>query len=224
MLFRSSGNDFFCFQKRVVKGAEFLNLEHPDCGDPTEHGFADVWKKDCFGWEYKGKKKNLDEAYRQLQRYREALYNPLLLIVCDFDRYIIRTNFNGTVQEIHEFIHDHIDRPENWRKLRAAFEDPEFLKPQRTTAEVTKKLAEEFAKVARSLHKRESAELADAHTRAEVNVAQRKSLRIARLLWWCRIAACQLAGILHTTERRPLQMITRPPCPSACIPCKLRLS
>ena len=27
-----SGNDFFCFQKRVVKGAEFLNLEHPDRG------------------------------------------------------------------------------------------------------------------------------------------------------------------------------------------------
>ena len=55
-----SGNDFFCFQKRVVKGAEFLNLEHPDCGDPTERGFADVWRKDCFGWEYKGKKKSLD--------------------------------------------------------------------------------------------------------------------------------------------------------------------
>ena len=43
-----SGNDFFCFQKRVVKGAEFLNLEHPDCGDPTERGFADVWRKDCY--------------------------------------------------------------------------------------------------------------------------------------------------------------------------------
>jgi hypothetical protein len=177
-----SGNDFFCFQKRVVKGAEFLNLEHPDCGDSTERGFADVWRKDCFGWEYKGKKKNLDEAYKQLQRYREALYNPPLLIVCDFDRYIIKTNFNGTVPDTHEFTNDQIDRPENWRKLRAAFEDPEFLKPQRTTAEVTKKLAEEFAKVARSLYMRESAELADAHTRAEVNVAQRKSLRIARFL------------------------------------------
>ena len=105
-----SGNDCFCFQKRVVKGAEFLNLEHPDRGDPTEHGFADVWKKDCFGWEYKGKKKSLDIACEQLQQYREALLNPPLLIVCDFDRYIIKTNFNGTVQEIHEFTHDHIDR------------------------------------------------------------------------------------------------------------------
>jgi hypothetical protein len=31
-----------------------------------------VWKKDCFAWEYKGKKKNLDEAYKQLLRYRES--------------------------------------------------------------------------------------------------------------------------------------------------------
>ena len=143
-----SGNDFFCFQKRVVKGAEFLNLEHPDCGDPTERGFADVWRKDCFGWEYKGKKKSLDIAYKQLQRYREALYNPPLLIVCDFDRYIIKTNFNGTVPDTHEFTNDQIDRPENWRMLRAAFEGPEYLKPQRTTAQVTRTLAEKFAQVA----------------------------------------------------------------------------
>jgi len=177
-----TGNDFFCYQKRVVKDAHLFNVEHPDCGDPAEHGFADVWRKDCFGWEYKGKKKSLDIAYQQLQRYREALYNPPLLIVCDFDRYIIKTNFNGTVSDTHEFTNDHIDRPENLRNLLAVFENPEFLKPQRTTAEVTKGLAEKFAQVARSLHQRESVELADAQTRAEVNVAQRKSLRIARFL------------------------------------------
>jgi WD40 repeat protein len=91
-----SGRDFFCFQKRVVKDAELFDAAAPD-GEPNERGFADVWKKNCFGWEYKGKKKNLDEAYRQLLRYREDLENPPLLVVCDFDRYIIRTNFNGTV-------------------------------------------------------------------------------------------------------------------------------
>ncbi|MEI6394666.1 MAG: DNA methyltransferase, partial [Verrucomicrobiota bacterium] len=177
-----TGNDFFCYQKRVVKDAELFDLEHSDSGDPTERGFADVWKKGCFGWEYKGKKKNLDEAYKQLLRYREALFNPPLLVVCDFDRYIIRTNFNGTVQEVHEFTNDTIDRPENLRILGTLFENPEFLKPQRTTDQVTKVLAEKFALVARSLQKRESAELADAATRAEVNVAQRKNLRIARFL------------------------------------------
>lgn len=177
-----SGSDFFCYQKRVVKDLELFDLEAPDVGDSTERGFADVWKKGCFGWEYKGKKKNLDEAYRQLLRYREALLNPPLLVVCDFDRYIIRTNFNGTVQETFEFTNDQIDRPENLRLLRALFESPDLLKPQRTTNEVTKALAEKFAEVARSLQGRESAELADAKTRAEVNVAQRKNLRIARFL------------------------------------------
>ena len=150
-----------------------------------------MWKKGCFGWEYKGKKKNLDEAYKQLLRYREALLNPPLLVVCDFDRYIIRTNFNGTVQETHEFTNDQIDRPENLRILRALFENPDFLKPQRTTAQVTENLAARIAEVARSLQKRESAELADASTRAEVNVAQRKNLRIARFL--NRIVFCFFA-------------------------------
>lgn len=109
-----SGSDFFCFQKRVVKDAELLDVEgSPDAGESTERGFADVWKKGCFAWEYKGKKKNLDEAYKQLLRYRESLLNPPLLVVCDFDRYIVRTNFNGTVQEVYEFTNDQIDRPEN---------------------------------------------------------------------------------------------------------------
>ena len=134
--------NLFCFQKRVVKDAELFDLhETPDASEPAERGFADVWKKGCFAWEYKGKKKNLDEAYKQLLRYRESLLNPPLLVVCDFDRYIIRTNFNGTVQDVYEFTNDQIDRPENLRILRALFTDPEFLKPQRTTAQVTENLA-----------------------------------------------------------------------------------
>src|SRR5665213_3039709 len=101
-----SGGSFFCFQKRVVKDAELFNLaETPDAGEPAERGFADVSKKGCFSWEYKGKKKNLDEAYKQLLRYRESLLNPPLLVVCDFDRYIIKTNFNGTVQEAVSYTH-----------------------------------------------------------------------------------------------------------------------
>ena len=177
-----SGSDFFCYQKHVVKDAELFDLEHPDSGDPTERGFADVWKKACFGWEYKGKKKNLGEAYKQLLRYREALLNPPLLVVCDFDRYIIRTNFNGTVQEIHEFRNAQIADPRYWPILRALFSDPDFLKPQRTTAEVTEKLAAQIAEVAKSLQKRECRELADATTRAAMNFSQRKNLRIARFL------------------------------------------
>ncbi len=184
-----SGNDVFCYQKRAIKDRELFEM--PDSGDPSERGFADVWKKDCFGWEYKGKKKNLDEAYKQLLRYREALLNPPLLVVCDFERYIIKTNFNGTVQETHEFTNDQIDEPKNWRILRALFENPESLKPQRTTDQVTQDLAATIAEVARSLQNRECVELADARTRKEVTVAQRTNLRIARFL--NRIVFCLFA-------------------------------
>lgn len=103
-------------------------------------------------------------------------------MVCDFDRFIVRTNFNGTVQETHEFANDQIDRPENLRILRAVIAEPDFLKPQRTTAQVTESLAQTIAEVAKSLQKREAAELVDAQTRAELNFAQRKNLRIARFL------------------------------------------
>src|SRR5438876_5552410 len=196
-----TGSESFCFQKRVMKDAELLFelREEAEPVEPSERGFAVVWKKGCFAWEYKGKKKNLDEAYKQLLRYRESLLNPPLLVVCDFDRYIIRTNFNGTVQEKHEFTNDTIDRPENLRILRALFNEPEFLKPQRTTAQGTKDLATQIAEVARSLQSRESVELADAKSRKEVNVAQKKNLRIARFL--NRIVFCFFAedtGLLPT--------------------------
>jgi len=135
-----SGAEAFCFQKRVVKNAELFVVasREPDAPyEPAVHGFADVWKKDCFAWEYKGKRKNLDDAYQQLLRYREALLNPPLLVVCDFDRYIVRTNFNGAVQQTYEFTNAEIDRPENLRILRAAFTAPESLRPERTTRQVT---------------------------------------------------------------------------------------
>src|SRR5438270_3657483 len=189
-----TGSESFCFQKRVLKDAELFAFddggrvaEEPD----SERGFADVWKRGCFAWEYKGKKKNLDEAYRQLLRYRESLLNPPLLVVCDFDRFIIRTNFTGTVQETHAFANANIDDPAVLQLLRALFTDPDFLKPQRTTDEVTEKLAQQIGEVARSLQERESVELIDAKSRRELAVAQRKNLRIARFL--NRIVFCFFA-------------------------------
>jgi type II restriction/modification system DNA methylase subunit YeeA len=186
-----TGDQFFCFQKRVVKDLELIPANQPIDSAPGERGFADVWKKDCFGWEYKGKKKDLNEAYKQLQRYREALLNPPLLVVCDFDRYVVRTNFNGTVQETHEFTNHQIDRPENLRVLESVFTDPEYLKPQRTTAQVTEKLAQKIAEIARLLQDRESVELTDAKTRKQTHVAQKRNLRIARFL--NRIVFCLFA-------------------------------
>ena len=175
-----TGNDTFCFQKRVLKDAELFMLGEESAAG--ENGFADVWKKGCFAWEYKGRKKNLDLAYRQLQRYRESLENPPLLAVCDYDPYIVRTNFNGTVQDVHEFTNAQIDEPRNLRVLRALFTDPEFLRPTLTTAKVTEDLASDIAKIARSLQGRESVAYVDAKTRREQNLARRKNLEIARFL------------------------------------------
>ena len=187
-----SGNDWFCFQKHVVKNLELLPLDATGKPPPgSKKGFADVWRKDCFGWEYKGKHKDLDEAHRQLLLYRESLLNPPLLVTCDFVRFVIKTNFNGTAQVPHEFTLEHIDEPKNWRILRALFLDPQALRPVLTTAQVTEDLAKKIAAIAKSLQQREAVELADAKTRAEMNFAQRRSLRIARFL--NRIVFCFFA-------------------------------
>jgi hypothetical protein len=65
-------------------------------------GWADVWKKGSFAFEYKGKHKDLKAAYDQLLKYREALENPPLLVVCDMDRLVIHTNFTGTAKQVHD--------------------------------------------------------------------------------------------------------------------------
>ena len=59
------------------------------------------WKRGFFGWEYKGKHKDLDAAYDQLLRC-EALENPPLLVVCDMDRFVIHTNFIATAAKTYE--------------------------------------------------------------------------------------------------------------------------
>jgi hypothetical protein len=74
-------------------------------------GWADVWMRGHFGWEYKGKKSDLAAAYKQLLLYREDLENPPLLVVCDMDRFEIHTNFTGTVKRVYAFDLDGARRP-----------------------------------------------------------------------------------------------------------------
>src|SRR6185437_9809312 len=93
------------------------------------HGWADVWMRGHFGWEYKGKHKNLTAAYGQLLLYREALENPPLLVVCDLDRFEIHTNFTGTAKRVYAFDLDHLAEPANLDALRKLFVDPDALRP-----------------------------------------------------------------------------------------------
>jgi len=114
-------------------------------------GWADVWKKGCFAWEYKGKHKDLDVAYQQLQLYRDALLNPPLLIVSDMERIVVRTNFTNNVQRTFELRLDDLATPEGLAILRAAFENPDKLRADETPIGVTQQAATEFSRLAESL-------------------------------------------------------------------------
>ena len=92
-------------------------------------GWADVWKRGHFGWEYKGKHKDLDAAYAPAAALPRALENPPLLVVCDLDRFEIHTNFTNTVSEIYEFGLDDLAEPRKPAIAQWAFADPEPLKP-----------------------------------------------------------------------------------------------
>jgi len=126
-------------------------------------GWADVWRKDRFAWEYKGKHKDLDAAYRQLQNYVGALGNPPLLIVSDIERIVIRTNFNGVVTERHDILLADLADPARLTLLKHAFSDPEKLRPAKTRAGLTQDAAKEFTELARRLRERGHAAETVAH-------------------------------------------------------------
>ncbi len=119
-------------------------------------GWADVWKRGCFAWEYKGKHANLDKAYGQLLLYSGALANPPLLIVSDMDTIRIHTHFTNTVKVMHVLTLDDLLLPEKLDLLRLAFNDPEKLRSPITTTHVTQQAAEKFATIARILRRFEN--------------------------------------------------------------------
>jgi type II restriction/modification system DNA methylase subunit YeeA len=117
-------------------------------------GWADVWKRDHFGWEYKGKRKDLNAAFAQLQQYALALENPPLLVVCDMDRFRIHTNWTNSISQVHEFGLDDLRDANVREKLKWVFSDPERLKPGKTRQALTEEAAAEFAKLAQRLRDR----------------------------------------------------------------------
>ena len=125
-------------------------------------GFADVWLRDHFAWEYKGKRKNLAEAYDQILQYREQLGNPPLLVVCDLDRFEVHTNFTATAKQVFKFTLADLGKNESTPDcrrppldvLRALFENPERLRPEQTTAYVTEEAAKNFGRLAQNLQGR----------------------------------------------------------------------
>jgi len=120
--------DHYCFER----GAEKVGG-----GD----GWADVWRRACFGWEYKGKHKHLGAALRQLQSYALDLENPPYLVVCDMERIVVHTNWTNTVSRKYEFGLNDLYIPENLDDLRAVFQGSNRLKPGEDRHELTAKAA-----------------------------------------------------------------------------------
>ena len=133
--------DWYCFERGASKTA-------------GGEGWADVWKRGYFGWEYKGKRKDLTAAFAQLQQYAVALENPPLLVVSDMDRIIIHTNWTNTVSERHELAIDDLMDPYKRELLRWVFVDSERLKPLKTIDALTRDAADKFASLAIRLRER----------------------------------------------------------------------
>ena len=133
--------DWYCFERGARK-------------DSGGDGWADVWKRHHFAWEYKGKHADLDAAFNQLRQYALALENPPLLIVSDMARFRIRTNWTNSVSETHEFTLDDLADAAIRDKLKWAMSDPERLRPGETRQALTERAAATFAALAQSLRQR----------------------------------------------------------------------
>ncbi|ACM31125.1 class I SAM-dependent DNA methyltransferase [Rhizobium rhizogenes] len=133
--------DWYCFERGASKTA-------------GGEGWADVWKRGHFGWEYKGKRRDLTAAYAQLQQYAVALENPPLLVVSDMDRFIVHTNWTNTVSAVHTIQLDDLRDAGKRDLLRWVFTDPERLKPAKTIDALTREAADKFAGLAIRLHQK----------------------------------------------------------------------
>lgn len=164
-------------QMHFIELCDALGYPHPAAGDYSGEsytfekgvttttggqGFADVWMRSHFAWEYKSKDRDLKAAYQQLLKYREDLENPPLLVVCDLARFEVHTNFTDTAKKVYRFALDDLLQNTPTSEcalppldvLRALFTDPNRLRPNRTAAEVTEIAAAEFAALADSLRSR----------------------------------------------------------------------
>lgn len=163
-------------QSHFIDLCDVLGEKHPAAGDSAGEryafekavgkthggrGFADVWLRDHFAWEYKekGRHKTLQKAYEQLNDYREDLGNPPLLVVCDFDRFEVHTNFTSTSKRVYAFNLDDLNKNvataacplPPLEVLRALFGDTGSLRPEKTDAQVTLEVARQFSKLAERL-------------------------------------------------------------------------
>ena len=136
-----SAGETYCFERGARK-------------DTGGDGWADVWKRHHFAWEYKGRRADLDAAFGQLRQYALALENPPLRIVSDMRRFRIRTNWMNSVSRTWEFGLDDLADAATRDRLKWAFSDPGRLRPGETRQSLTERAAASFATVAQALRER----------------------------------------------------------------------
>jgi type II restriction/modification system DNA methylase subunit YeeA len=137
--------DNYCFERGAKKGGG---------GADAKQGWADVWKRNHFGWENKKPGRDLDAALKQLTDYALQLDNPPLLVVCDRERIVIHTAFTGYPDEAREIRIDELIEPEKRQLLKWVFTDPEKLRPEKSTAAITADAAGQFAQLAAAMRQR----------------------------------------------------------------------
>ena len=140
----------YCFEKGVRKVGG---------GD----GWADVWRRHKFAWEYKGRHKNLDAALRQLQAYALDLENPPYLVVSDMERIIVHTNWTNTISKRIELSLTDLLDPAKLDILRQVLQGSEKLKPGLSPQDLTAKVASRFGELGRRLQDRGQPPRAVAH-------------------------------------------------------------
>lgn len=152
-------------QQHFLELCELLGVEKPGGSDyefekPARRigdrmGFADVWKRHCFAWEYKRDRRNLVEAYAQLKGYADALENPPLLIVSDMQEIRIHTNFTNAIAEERVIALPDLTSVEARQLLRSCFtvSGVERLRPTATRESVTAEAAAKFSGIAVALRR-----------------------------------------------------------------------
>ncbi len=132
----------YCFERGVAKTG--------GAGVRTD-GFADVWLKGHFAWEYKRPGRSLAEALKQLMMYALPLESPPLLVVSDRVTLEVHTHFTGTPSERHVFDLAQLPDPAVQQRLRTLWTAPEAWRPKLSNREITEQAARTFAATAERL-------------------------------------------------------------------------
>lgn len=132
----------------VDQHGEFYTFERSLAKSSGHVGFADVWYRGRFAWEYKGPRKDLDEALIQVRQYAGALDNPPLLVVSDMQRIRVVSQFTGYVTRTWEISIAELKDAKVRAKLHDVWVNPEAFKPEQTRDAVTLEAARQFAMIA----------------------------------------------------------------------------